>query len=243
MPWTPWRKMSSASLKASTIEVLPLDHLQQPVVLDHDQRVDALAQVLDALLGLLAHAGAPRRRKAGSRRRRSAPRSSSCASSATIGAPPVPVPPPSPAVMKIMSAPLRASLSSSRLSWAAARPTSGFAPAPSPFVPSCRSRSCGPRRHEERLGIGVDRDELDACEAGVDHPRHRVRAAAADSDDLDHGEVIARLTLHSQAPRPQALLDGAGSVAPATVQSTRLRGACQPRMLRSSEKAQPQPAG
>ncbi len=36
--------------------------------------------------------------------------------SATIGAPPVPVPPPSPAVTKIMSAPLRTSFSSSRLS-------------------------------------------------------------------------------------------------------------------------------
>ena len=60
--------------------------------------------------------------------------SSSRASSATTGAPPVPVPPPSPAVTKIMSAPLSASFSSSRLSCAAARPTAGSAPAPRPRV-------------------------------------------------------------------------------------------------------------
>ena len=57
-------------------------------------------------------------------------------SSATIGAPPVPVPPPSPAVTKTMSAPLSASFSSSRLSCAAANPTAGSAPAPSPRVTS-----------------------------------------------------------------------------------------------------------
>ena len=50
------------------------------------------------------------------------------------GAAPVPVPPPSPAVTKTMSAPFSASLISSRLSFAAPYPTSGFAPAPSPRV-------------------------------------------------------------------------------------------------------------
>ena len=60
--------------------------------------------------------------------------SSSRASSATTGAAPVPVPPPSPAVTKIMSAPFRASFSSSRLSMPAAWPTTGSAPAPSPRV-------------------------------------------------------------------------------------------------------------
>ena len=55
---------------------------------------------------------------------------------ATTGAPPVPVPPPSPAVTKTMSAPLRTSSISSRWSSAAWRPTSGLAPAPSPRVSS-----------------------------------------------------------------------------------------------------------
>jgi hypothetical protein len=60
--------------------------------------------------------------------------SSSFASSAMIGAAPVPVPPPSPAVMKIMSAPFSDSFSSSRDSCAAACPTAGSAPAPRPRV-------------------------------------------------------------------------------------------------------------
>jgi hypothetical protein len=41
-----------------------------------------------------------------------------------------------------------------------------------------------------RLGVRVDRDELDAREAGVHHPVDGVRAAAADADDLDHCEVV-----------------------------------------------------
>jgi hypothetical protein len=55
---------------------------------------------------------------------------------ATTGAPPVPVPPPSPAVTKTMSAPLSTSSISSAWSSAALRPTSGSAPAPSPRVSS-----------------------------------------------------------------------------------------------------------
>ncbi len=54
--------------------------------------------------------------------------------SAITGAAPVPVPPPSPQVMKIMSAPFSESLISSRDSAAAPAPTSGLAPAPRPLV-------------------------------------------------------------------------------------------------------------
>jgi len=53
---------------------------------------------------------------------------------ATTGAAPVPVPPPSPVVMKTMSEPSRASQIFSVSSTAAWRPVSGLAPAPSPFV-------------------------------------------------------------------------------------------------------------
>ena len=53
---------------------------------------------------------------------------------ATTGAAPVPVPPPSPVVMKTMSVPSRASQIFSVSSTAAWRPMSGFAPAPSPLV-------------------------------------------------------------------------------------------------------------
>ena len=55
---------------------------------------------------------------------------------ATTGAPPVPVPPPSPQVTKTMSAPLSTSSISSRWSSAAFLPTSGCAPAPRPRVSS-----------------------------------------------------------------------------------------------------------
>ena len=45
--------------------------------------------------------------------------------------------------------------------------------------------------HQQRLRVGVDGDELDAREARVDHAVDGVRAAAADTDDLDHREVVA----------------------------------------------------
>ena len=53
---------------------------------------------------------------------------------ATIPAAPVPVPPPIPAVMKIMSAPLSVSAIASSLSSADFFPTSGIEPAPRPRV-------------------------------------------------------------------------------------------------------------
>ena len=44
--------------------------------------------------------------------------------------------------------------------------------------------------HEQRLGVGVDRDELHPAQAELDHAVDGVDAAAADTDDLDHGEVV-----------------------------------------------------
>ncbi len=60
---------------------------------------------------------------------------------ATTGAPPVPVPPPSPAVTNTMSEPLRVASISSAWSSAAWRPLSGSAPAPSPRVSSLPTSS------------------------------------------------------------------------------------------------------
>ncbi len=54
--------------------------------------------------------------------------------SATIGADPVPVPPPIPAVMNTRSAPFKASSSVPRASSAARLPISGYPPAPRPLV-------------------------------------------------------------------------------------------------------------
>ncbi len=44
----------------------------------------------------------------------------------------------------------------------------------------------------KRLKIGVDRHELDAGDAGLDHAVDRVHAGAADADHADHGRVRAR---------------------------------------------------
>ncbi len=58
----------------------------------------------------------------------------SLAVAATIGAAPVPVPPPIPAVTNTISAPFKTSAISARLSSAACVPISGLAPAPKPLV-------------------------------------------------------------------------------------------------------------
>ena len=58
----------------------------------------------------------------------------SFAARAMAGAAPVPVPPPMPAAMKAMCEPLNEARTSSMASSAAARPTSGFEPAPRPCV-------------------------------------------------------------------------------------------------------------
>ena len=46
-------------------------------------------------------------------------------------------------------------------------------------------------RENQRLGVGVNRDELNALQTFFDHAVHGVNAAAADTDDLDFREVIA----------------------------------------------------
>src|SRR5207253_1182628 len=54
--------------------------------------------------------------------------------------------------------------------------------------------------HEQRLRVGVDADELDARETGIDHAVDRVGPAAADTDDLDHRDVVSGLTSHQLLP-------------------------------------------
>ena len=53
--------------------------------------------------------------------------------------------------------------------------------------------------HQQRLGVGVDGDELDALESLFDHPVDGVDSAAADSDDLDDREVVLRCC-HDEGP-------------------------------------------
>ena len=44
--------------------------------------------------------------------------------------------------------------------------------------------------HQQGLGVGVDRDELDALESDLDHPVDGVDATATDAHDLDDGQVV-----------------------------------------------------
>ena len=115
---------------------------------------------------------------------------SSFAISAMIGAAPVPVPPPSPAVTKTMSAPFSASLMSSRDSAAAPAPISGLPPAPRPLVsswptPSLMSASAA----SSACASVLTATNSTPFEAGVDHPADGVVAATADADDLDDCEI------------------------------------------------------
>ena len=135
MPWVPWDRTASAIAKASSMVVFfsaisrSLSLGMTIMVSTDSERVlmpssaDALRLRPSKVKGLVTTATV------------SAP-TSFIAMSATMGAAPVPVPPPSPAVMNTMSAPARASAMSSRDSSAALRPTSGLAPAPKPRVRS-----------------------------------------------------------------------------------------------------------
>ena len=46
--------------------------------------------------------------------------------------------------------------------------------------------------HQQRLRVGVDRDELDALETNLDHAVDGVDATSTDADHLDHGQVVLR---------------------------------------------------
>src|SRR6476469_1615053 len=46
---------------------------------------------------------------------------------------------------------------------------------------------------QQRLAVGVDRDELNAVDAGIDHAVDRVATRATDADHLDPGEWIRKL--------------------------------------------------
>ena len=184
----PWRSTSSAILNAC-IDGASCDRpAAAGVVGDGDQRVHALPQL----------ARCPLRRRGGAARPRtsnglvttptvSAP--DSWAIWATIGAAPVPVPPPMPAVMNTMSAPRSRSAmllgalfggALRRLRVAARAQAAGELLADADAV-----RRLG---LAERLRVGVDGDELDAAHARLDHAVDGVAAAAADADDLDLGE-------------------------------------------------------
>ncbi len=134
MPWTPLRRTWSADLKASSTETWRSE-IESSRSLGMTMRVSTSSRSS----AMPSSAWLARRRPSKVNGRVTTPMvraPSERAMLATTGAPPVPVPPPSPAVTKTMSAPLRTSSISSRWSSAALRPTAGFAPAPRPRVSS-----------------------------------------------------------------------------------------------------------
>ena len=174
---------------------LLVDDLEQPVVLDHDQGVDAVAEVLDPDLGLLGappalEAERPRDDAHGERlelaaelghdRRRAGARAAALAGGDEdhVGA--------LQRLLQLVARLLRGGEPDGRV---------------------CAGAEAARRlrsdvdldvgiRHQERLRVRVDGDELDAAEAGLDHAIDRVGAAAADADHLDHREVVTTLCAH-----------------------------------------------
>ena len=134
IPCTPWRKTSSAILNVSSSGVrrsIVWSRRSLGIVI----RVSTVREILP-----IPHSALRRRLSPSKLKGRvttptvSTPRS--LAICETIGAAPEPVPPPAPKVMNAISEPSSDFLISSTLSLAAASPTLGSAPAPSPRVVS-----------------------------------------------------------------------------------------------------------
>ena len=61
-------------------------------------------------------------------------------------------------------------------------------------------------RHEQCLRVGVHRDELDAAQSGFDHAVDGVHATATHADHLDHREVALWCCRHVHASTPGRFL-------------------------------------
>ena len=134
MPETPWRSTWSACLNASRTETL-----RSLIERSRSLGITIRVSTSSRSAAIPSSAELARRRPSKANGRVTTPivrAPSERAIRATMGAPPVPVPPPSPAVTNTMSAPLMTSSISSAWSSAAREPTSGLAPAPRPRVSS-----------------------------------------------------------------------------------------------------------
>src|SRR5262249_4712099 len=56
--------------------------------------------------------------------------------------------------------------------------------------------------HQQRLGVGVDGDELDALQPRIDHAVDGIDAATADTEDFDHSQIVLRCTDHCDFAPP-----------------------------------------
>ncbi len=86
---------------------------------------------------------------------------------------------------------------SSSASSAAARPTSGRDPAPSPEVKTLTQLDAAlAERLRQGLGIRIGDDEIDAFQILLDHVVDGVPARAADTDNGDLGLELERSVRH-----------------------------------------------
>ena len=208
MPWTPWRRTSSTTRKASRMLVFfwttSLSRSLGIVMSASTWALSSSAAFSATSLRLLPSnanglvttpiVSAP----------------PSLAICATTGAAPEPVPPPSPAVMKTMSE------SRERLgdllgvllgrALADRRVAAGAEPAGDLVADPDLVRRV---RLEERLRIRVAGDELDAHHLGPDHPVDRIAPATPDPDDADQREVlgVGAQRHRSSSRRPSAGVD------------------------------------
>ena len=190
MPWTPWRRTSSAILNASSIDVERSSTSSRRSFGITITVSQAARSSLDALVGrrLAARALEPERRRDDADGERAElagdPRDDRCSAGAGaaalaggdedhVGA--------AERVLDLVVALLGGAAADVRLGARAE---------------TLRQLAADVDLHRrvrqlELLHVGVDGDELDLRDAGVDHPVDRVQAGAADADDADHGEVAA----------------------------------------------------
>ena len=109
---------------------------------------------------------------------------------AITGAAPVPVPPPSPAVMNTMSAPLQRAFQGVLVFQRRFLPHLGDAAGTQPGGQLAANRHLGVSLAQlQRLQVGVDGNEVHIGQARRDHPVGGVVAAAPNPDHLDVGEA------------------------------------------------------
>ena len=189
MPWTPWRRTSSTTRNASRMLVFfwttSLSRSLGIVMSVSTWALSSSAAFSATSLRLLPS----KVNGLVTTPMVSAP--DSFAIWATTGAAPDPVPPPSPAVMKTMSESASAvatfSESSSAERWPMRRIAAGAEAAGDLVADPDLVRRIG---LQERLGVRIAGDELDAHHLGPDHPVDGVGTTAADADDADQREVL-----------------------------------------------------
>ena len=216
MPGTPCSSTWSADLNASSIADAAVGDRQQPVVGDDDEGVDLVAQLVDAGLGRVGAAAALEAERAGDdadgqRAERAGDagddgRAAGAGAAALAGRDEDHVGPLEDLLdlLGVVLGGLAADLGVGAGAEAAGELAADV------------ELDVGVA-HQQRLRVGVDRDELDALEADLDHPVDGVHAAAADADDLDDCEVVLRCCHVGASPSDPILGCGLDSGGPGTL--------------------------